>query len=178
MEMYPPPSQPAYHPTAEQLAREQQLRRFNRLYIALPLGLLALVAVGLVVLLLVGVFSPGIVGTEAFISALADIIIILWIMPMLVLMALLVIGFVALRLNRRQKRKLLPEDSLMLRYGRVQPFLWRVEGYLDRADAQVNRAADNMTEPLISNHGRAAAAKAWADILTRPFRKDNQSDGR
>ena len=177
MEMYPPPSQPVYKPTAEQLAREQQLRRFNRLYIALPLGLLAFVALGLVLLLLVGVFSPGIVGTEAFISALADIIIILWIMPMLVLMALLVIAFVAMRVNRREKRKLLPEDSLQLRYGRVQPFLWRVESYLDRADVQVNRAADSMTEPLIRNRGRFAAVEAWADILTRPFRKDNQSDG-
>jgi hypothetical protein len=128
-------------------------------------------------LLLIGVFSPGIVGTEAFISALADIILILWIMPLLVLMALLIIGFIALRLNRRQKRKLLPADSLLFRYGRLQPFLWRVESYLDRADVQVNRAAEGMTEPLIRNHGRAAAAKAWADILTRPFRKDKHSDG-
>lgn len=176
MEMYPPASPPPYQPTAEQLARERDLRRFNRLYVYLPLGLFAFAALAVVILLLVGVFSPGIVGTEAFISALADVIIILWIMPMLVLIALLVIGFAALVLNRREKRKLLPADSPLRQHGRLQFLLWRVDGYLSRVQAQVNRAADAAVAPLISNHGRAAAVDAWIDILTRPFRRHDENN--
>jgi len=177
MEMYPPPRENLFVPTAEQLAREQELRRFNRLYIYLPLGLLALVAVLIVGALLVGVFSPGIMGTEEFISALADIIIILWIMPMLVLMALASIGFIAMAVNRRQQRKLLPADSPLLQHSRVQWFLWRVQSTLGRAEAQVDLAAEKMTDPLIRNHGRIAEVEAWAEIVTRPFRKDDESDG-
>lgn len=178
MEMYPPPgtNPPPFEPSAEQLARERELRRFNRLAVYLPLGLLALAGIVVVVLLLIGVFSPNITGTEAFISALADIIIILWIMPMLVLMALLIIGYVAWRLNRRQQRKLLPPDSLQLRYGRLQPLLWRAQSLLNRASVQVDQKADMVTNQVIRSKGRVAYVDAWVDILTRPFRRNDERD--
>jgi len=176
MDMYPPPEPPDYHPSAEQLARRKARQRFYRLYMLLPLGLVALVATTIVVLLLIGVFSPGIIGTEAFISALADIILILWIMPMLVLLALFILGFVALTVNRRQQRNLLPEDSPRRQYGRVQLVLWRVQRFLDQASAKVDQTADAMVAPVIRNNGRIEEAEAWWDIATRPLRRDDDRD--
>ena len=90
METYPPHyHEPTFEPTTAQLERDRLLRRRSRLYIYLPLGIVSFIALVLIALILIGIFAPGIQGTEEFISAVADIIVILWIIPMIIMVSLL-----------------------------------------------------------------------------------------
>ena len=112
METYPPHyHEPKFEPTAAQLERDRLLRRRTRLYIYLPLGIVSFIALVLIALILIGLFAPGIQGTEEFISAVADIIVILWIIPMIVLISLLPIAYVAYFVDRRQKRETRSADG-------------------------------------------------------------------
>jgi len=140
-------SQPqAYEPTTDQLARAAALRRFNRLAVYLPLGLAGLVVLALIGLLFWGVLSPNVAGTREFVSGLADVVIILAIMPLLLLCAVVPLAAVGLVIYRRQQ----PQRE----YGRLQPLFWRLDSILDRARNKAEAALPKAANNVISGHAR------------------------
>jgi hypothetical protein len=170
MGTYPPPYQePTFQPTAAQLERDRILRRRNRLYIYLPLGIVSFIALLLLVLILIGIFAPGVVGTEEFISAVADIIVILWIIPAMILVSILPIIYVAYLLNRRQKRKLDPQTGPLAYRSRLQIFAWRLQVFMDQAEGKTNQVAPKAAEPVVNFNAWITYFGAWINILTRPF---------
>ncbi len=180
MGIYPPPYQePTFEPTAAQLERDQILRRRHRLYVYLPLGVASLIAVTLIVLILIGLFAPGSQGTVVFISAVADIIIILWIFPVMILTALLPITYVAYFANRRQKRKLNPQTGPLAYRSRMQVLLWRIQVFMDQARTKTDQIAPKAAEPIIGFNAYMTYFGAWLNIITRPFRgsTDHDRDG-
>ena len=177
MAMYPPEEPISYSPTAEQLERERELKRFNRLYIYVPIGIAAAIGIFLLVLMLIGIFAPGLVGAEGFLSGLADTILVLWMMPMMVLCAIVPIAYVGYLINRRQRRGMLPPDSPLLRHSRTQMALWQAQNIADRVEEKTEEVSDQAAQPFINVTGFAAYVYSWLMILlTRPFRRDNDYD--
>lgn len=169
--------EPTYKPTANQLARDQELRRRTRLYIYLPLGIACFLATMIIVLIFIGLIAPGITGTVAFIAALADIIIILWIVPMIAVMSILPIGYLAYLVNRRNKRKLNPQTGPLAYRSRIQVLLWRVQYLIEKTESKTNEIAPKVAEPVTRFNGLLAYLESWLILLTRPFRGNDNNDG-
>lgn len=168
--------EPTFKPTPFQLERDRELRRRNRLYIYLPIGVACLLSLVTIILILIGIFAPGVTGTEAFIAAVADIIIILWIVPVIALLSILPIGYFAYIVNRRNKRKLHPQTGPLAYRSRIQVLLWRVQYFIERADNKTTEYAPKVAEPVTRFNGLLAYLDAWHNILTRPFRGSNDHD--
>jgi hypothetical protein len=141
-----PTETPVYEPTFTQQERAMARRRFNRLYIYLPLGLASMAIVALVVLMLWGALSPNIVGTREFASGLADIVIILTIMPLLLLCAIVPAGAIGYVVYRRQQ----PQRE----HGRFQILIWRLDGLVNKAHDKVEVALPKAANPVIDGHAR------------------------
>jgi hypothetical protein len=177
METYPQHyHEPTFEPTTAQLERDRLLRRRSRLYIYLPLGIVSFIALVLIALILIGLFAPGIQGTEEFISAVADIIVILWIIPMIVLVSLLPIAYVAYFVNRRQKRKLDPQTGPLAYRSRVQVFLWRIQVFMDQTEVKTGELAPKVAKPVTNFNAYIAYLGAWLNILIRPFKRSTTHD--
>lgn len=148
-----------YEPTVTQLERAMARRRFNRLYIYLPLGLASMAIVALVVLMLWGALSPSIVGTREFASGLADIVIILTIMPLLLLCAIVPAGVVGYAVYRRKQ----PQRE----HGRLQSLFWRLDGLVNKAHDKAETALPKAANPVISGHARMTYWRAFFEKIKR-----------
>ncbi|MDX1416270.1 MAG: hypothetical protein R3293_18880 [Candidatus Promineifilaceae bacterium] len=168
--------EPTFEPSAAQLERDKELRRRNRLYIYLPFGFVALLSIITILLILIGVFAPGITGTEEFIAALADIIIILWIIPVILLLAVLPILYVAYLVNRRNKRKLDPQTGPLAYRSRVQILLWRVQYFVEKSQTTTNKYAPKVAEPVTRFNSLIAYLEAWLDAILSPIRGSKNKD--
>lgn len=180
MGTYPPPyHEPTFEPTPAQLERDQLLRRRTRLYIYLPLGIVSFIAALLIILILIGLFAPGITGTAAFISAVADIIVILWLIPTVILIAIFPIAYLAYVVNRRQKRKLNPQTGPLANRSRIQILLWRLQIFIGQAQVKTDEVAPRVAEPVTMFNAYIAYFDAWLKILIRPFKRsaDHDRDG-
>ncbi len=171
--MYPANEADIYSPTPEQLERERALKRYNRLYIALPLAFVVTFVAGLLILMLIGLFAPGLVGAESFLSSLADTILVLWMIPMMVFCAIVPLAYVGYLVNLRQRRSQLPPDSPLLRHRRAQMAMWKAQDIAGRAERVTETASDRLTGPIIRLDAAIAYLLAWLAILTRPFRRDD-----
>jgi hypothetical protein len=149
----------SYEPSAAQVERAAALRRFNWLYVYAPLGLLALLALVLVGLLAWGVLSPHVVGTAAFASGLADIIIILTIIPLQVLCAIVPLAAIGYVLYRRQQPK--------REHGRLQTLFWKIDTFLDKAAAKVDTALPKAANPVIRGYALAAYWRTFINAVKK-----------
>jgi hypothetical protein len=134
-----------YQPSAPQRERAVSLRRFNRLAIYLPLVLAGIIILLIVGLLLWGILSPNIRGTQDFVSGLADLILILTIVPLLLVCAILPLAAVGYAVYSRQQPK--------REYGRLQILFWRLDSLLEKAKGKVEPATLKAAQPIIA--GRA-----------------------
>jgi hypothetical protein len=176
MTIIPPEETAVFAPSSEQLERERELKRFNRLYIYLPVGIVVAMVIGLLVLMLIGIFAPGLVGAEVFLSGLADTIMVLWMIPMSVLCAFGPIAYIAYVINRRQRRAELPPDSPLLEHSRAQMAMWQAQDISKRIDEKTETISDRVASPFYSLSGFVAYVEAWLIILSRPFRRDNNNE--
>lgn len=139
---------PAYEPTTAQLERAVSLRRFNWFYVYIPLGLAGLGILVLVVLLLWGTLSPHILGTREFASGLADVVVILAIVPLLLLCAIVPLATIGFYIYRRQQPK--------REHGRIQPLFWRLDALVDKVRGKAKTTIPKAAEPIIAGNSRIA----------------------
>lgn len=168
MTITPTPSEPSttYQPTPEQEERAAALRRFNRLFVYAPLGLVALIVLTLVVLMFWTRFAPDVDGRETaeFLSGLVDIIVIFTLAPMLLLCAVgpALAGFLIYRAN--QRRQLPPPQ----RRSRLQTLLWRLERGLVKVQTKLrDEWLRQGAEPVIRGHAIMAYVKAVFNYIQR-----------
>ena len=135
-----------YQPTPDQELRAQALKRFNRLYIYLPIGFLVLISLLLLGLMSWQIFAADGPQTRQFASGLADIIIIFTTIPLLLLCAIVPAGAIGYYVYRRQK-----EESR--KNGRLQTIFWRVDHILERTQQKTDETLPKITSPLIKGHG-------------------------
>ena len=150
-----------YEPTEAQVARATSLRRFNWLTLYLPLGLAGLSILVLIGLLLWGTLSPNITGTREFMSGLADIVIILTILPLLVACALAPMAAIGFVIYRRQQPK--------REYGRLQPLFWRLDGMIGKAQNKAETALPKAANTVISGHSQMTYWRVLVNTLKKQF---------
>ncbi|WP_420642476.1 hypothetical protein [Candidatus Leptofilum sp.] len=144
----PPPPADTFEPTAVQLQRAEELKRFNRLAIYLPVGLLTVAAIGLFIYLLIVAIWPPFEDTRLFLSGVADIILIFFMLPVLLIFGLLLAGIIGGAIYWRQSRK---EEGETLRntYGRLRLLLWKLDQRLSGVYGQVDKQIPKLANPVI-----------------------------
>ena len=150
------PESQLYQPSPDQLERAAALKRFNRLYIYIPVAFLGLTGFVLVGVLLWGVFSPNIVGTRAFASGLADLVVIMTVMPLLLLCAIVPAAAIGLVVYRRQQPK--------REHGRLHTLLWRLDALVTKVQDTVSSTTPKAAVPIIKGH-------AWMAYMQTLFKE-------
>lgn len=160
-------------PTLQQLQRAQALRRFNWLYLYLPVGLFAAVWVGLIGGMVWLAISGRWFAMETnatyyreLYSALADGILILAITPWLLICALPTVLTVVLVIRRRQKMENEPSRPEQL------PLFWRIENSLNKLYGQVEKALPKLARPVITAHGLVAFAKTLFNQIKQLMKRN------
>ena len=138
---------PPYQPTAEQSARVEALKQRNRLTLYLPLLLLGLPIIA-VMAALIWLSTAGNDATQwqGNVSGIADMVIILSVIPVMLMCAVLPVGAIALVVTGRQK-EWQPIHSLRV-------LLWRSEGLLNQAQDRINQYAPPLIEKTIEGNRR------------------------
>lgn len=143
-------------PTQEQEARRDRLKRFNRLVIYLPLGLVALAWI-----VLVGVLFWLAIAGEWFamdtdqarfrqlLSAIADIVTILALAPLLLLCAVPSVGAIGLYVYRRQRKADAPQAPSL-------PLFWRIENVVRTIRDRTAATLPKIARPVINAHATGA----------------------
>jgi len=157
----------AYEPSVSQLARAKAMRRFNRLFVYTPVAFLGLVGLVLIGLLLWGSLSPHITGTREFASALADIVIILTVLPLMVMCAVVPLAAIAYAGYRRRGEK--------RAHGRLHLLFWRLESLLERAQRGSGAGMNKLARPVIEGHARAAFLSTLFNRLKQTIKRLNWS---
>lgn len=170
----PPAASP--QPSAEQLARKRRRRRFYRLRAVLPVTLVALLWLGVTLLLLwlavVGKWFA--VDTDqayyrTLLSGIADIVLILSLLPLLLLCALPSGLAVGLAFYRRSKKRAAPDQPEKL------PFFWRVENIVIRVNGRLEEVLPKVARPVASAYALVAFVRAFMrelrEIITREINR-------
>ena len=168
-----PMVKPPFQPTEEQLERESSLRRFNRLYIYTPVIIISTISLLLVISLLWAFFYSDTNPVAAqFVSGLADLIIIMWTIPMLLLCFIGPVSFVMLLSRGYRRSKLDPA----LRRNKLQVLLWQLDQLLAAVHEQLrDNYLPKLAGPLAKGHAIAAYIQAVFNYI---FRIGNDRNGR
>jgi len=145
----PPEPPDPFTPTAVQMQRAQELKRFNRLVIYLPLGLLTAATVGLLIYLLIIAVWPPFEDTRLFLSGVADIILILFLMPVILTFGLVLAGVIGGAMYWRQSKKEEGEPSLQNKYGRFRILLWKLDQKLSGVYRKIDELMPKLANPVI-----------------------------
>jgi len=163
-----------YQPTAEQLARDEARRRDLRRNVYAPIIVAAVLAVALLAVVIALAFAAGALGVSSaraleFVAGLSGLVVILFAIPLIVVMSILPIAWLALTLNRRQQRRLNPESGPMAYRGRLQTWLWQLDGLFDSLRHGIEGVTARLRRPLIAAHVRAAQTRGLIDGLRGKF---------
>ncbi len=162
---------PPYRPNDKQIARAAAMRRFNWLYVYTPLIIGSFIFLTLLGLMFWGVFSPRVEGTQPFLSAIADIVIILISLPLIILGLLAPIALGGIIFYNYTKRKERKESLEPVVAGRLQMLIWQLDSFLDNIYAKINDALPKIANPVIQLNALLAyletIIKRIKRILTR-----------
>lgn len=157
--------QATYIPSSSQIERKKALKRFNLLFVYLPIAfftILILTVIGYISWLSVGVRQESMLST---VSGLADLTLILVMIPMMVIGLLgpaALFGIIYWTVKRRQAKKEQPsivEEGILL-----QKYSWQAESFLDRVRLQVQKGMDKAADPVIKLNG-------WLDAFVTMLRQ-------
>ncbi len=159
--------QDTFVPTAVQLERANALKRFNRLVVYLPLGLLTTAVLGLLIYLFVLAVWPPYEDTRLFLSGIADIILILFMLPVVIIFGLLVAGIFGGLIYRRQSRKVDGTPTMQQKYGRLRVLLWKLDQKLSVVYRKVDQLMPRIANPVIRFNAFLAYMAAWLGQLNK-----------
>ncbi len=172
-----PPNRPfepteTFKPTAVQLERANALKRFNRWVIYVPLGLLATAVFALLIYLLIIAIWPPYEDTHLFLSGVADIILILFLLPVLLIFGLLPAAIFGGIMYRQQSSKGTGEPTLQQKYGRLRLLLWKLDQqYLSKAYQQIDKLMPTVARPVIYFNALMAYINSWLSQLTKQIHR-------
>jgi hypothetical protein len=160
-----------FTPTAVQLERASALKRFNRLVIYLPLGLLATAVLGLLIYLVIIAIWPPYEDTRLFLSGIADIILILLMLPVVLIFGLLLAGIFGGLIYQRQSRKENGAGTLQLKYGRLRLLLWKLDQKLSAVYRKADQLMPRLANPVIRFNALTAYISAWLGQLRKQLNR-------
>ena len=152
-------------PTAVQLERAEALTRFNRWAIYVPLGVLATAVVGFLIYLLILAVWPPYEDTRLFLSGVADIILIFFMLPVVLLFGLLLAGIFGGAFYWRQSKKETGEPSLQNKYGRLRLLLWKLDQKLSTVYRKVDQLMPQIAQPVMRLNATLAYISSWLGQL-------------
>lgn len=156
-------------PTAVQLERANALKRFNRLVIYLPLGLLVTAVLGFLIYLLIIAIWPPYEDTRLFLSGIADIILILFMLPVVLIFGLLLAGIFGGLVYQRQSRKKNGVPTLPQKYGRLRLLLWKLDQKLSTVYRKADQLMPKVANPVIRFNAFTAYVTTWLSAVWRKF---------
>lgn len=164
-------------PSVDQEDRLARRRRFNRIFVYLPLGLGVILWLGLIL----GMSWLAVAGDwfamdtnqpyfRGLFSGVADAFTILMLTPILALCATptILAGALTVYRRRRRKEKEGQEPSL--------PLMWRVENVVISIRETVSNAAPKVARPLITAHGMATFATTFLHELKQIILQEIDKD--
>jgi hypothetical protein len=160
-----------FTPTAVQLERANALKRFNRWVIYVPLGLLATAVLGLLIYLLILAIWPPYADTRLFLSGIADIVLILFMLPVVLIFGLLLAGIFGGLFYWQQSRKEEGEPSLQRRYGRLRLLLWKGDQKLGILFRHIDQLLPKVADPVIRFNAFMAYLNTWMSQLPKQFKR-------
>jgi uncharacterized integral membrane protein len=153
----------SYEPTQEQAERAATLRRFNMLFVYGPIGLIAGIALGLVIFLLIVALNPPSDDALQFISGLADVALVIALLPLLIVGAAL-LGLIAYGYVRARQQGMAP-------IRQTQRLLWRMDNVAGRLRGRTKEIASIVARPFISANSLVAYVKALMNQVLRLLKR-------
>ncbi|GIK55245.1 MAG: hypothetical protein BroJett015_09080 [Chloroflexota bacterium] len=169
-----PPVTGGFEPSEEQMSRAAALRRFNRLYVYAPVGVVtAVVLLTFLYLLYLALFPPT-EETYLFLSGLADFVLIMMLLPVVLIFGLVMTavigGYVYYNFFMDEADRPIPPAPP---YGRVRTLLWRLDSLLLLIVLpQLRSYSHRITRPIIRFNGWFAYLQSWLDTLRRLVIRD------
>lgn len=157
------PEKTEYIPTLVQQERAASLRRFNRLYIYLPITFFGIVAILITVFLLYLSLNPPSVETLQTISGMADAVVILGTIPAIIVCGIVPALFLVTTVQAR-KRQMAPLRQL-------QTFLWRMDSGVGIVRQKVGETAPKIARPFITIHAKLAYFQTLFSRIPHLFRR-------
>lgn len=160
-----------FTPSTEQLARAAALRRFNRLYVYVPVGLVTAVILALSLYLLYLALFPPSEDTYLFLSGLADFVLIMMLLPVVLIFGLVMTavigGYVYYNYFMDEADRPIPPAPP---YGRVRTLLWRADSLLLMIVLpKLRRISQRITQPIIRFNGWFAYGQSWLHSIQKLF---------
>lgn len=155
--------EPIFEPSNRQLERAARIRRFNRIYVFLPISLASIIALALTILLIFLALGIGTVEVRETISGIADSVLILTIIPTMVLCAIVPTAFIAISIQTRQ-RGIAP-------IRQTQWFFWRVQDRFGFLGIRIGRLMEKFREPIMRISARYAYLQTFLIRLIKIFKR-------
>ncbi len=157
------PDKTEFEPTTAQQQRAASMRRFNTLYIYLPIGFFGFVAIIIVLILLYLSLNPPAAQTLKTISGIADAVVILGTVPAIIICGIIptlaIVGTVQAR-----RRGMAPLRQL-------QVLLWRMDRGVGIVRQKVDDMAPKIARPFIQIHGAFAYVQNLFNRIVRVFKR-------
>lgn len=149
-----------YQPTPEQLARAASLRRYNNLYVLTPILTMGIsITVVAVILLYATIVDSNNPQWRLFTSALADLVIIVSVIPLTLACILLPAMAVGLYMYDR--------DRQYTRTELLQRLLWRVDSKMGDVRDKTAEVSPKVAEPVIKMNSTAS----YIGVLLRRLKR-------
>ena len=152
-----------YEPTAEQADRAAALRKFNRLFVYIPIGFVVAIAIGIVIILLYVAVNPPSDEALLFISGMADVALVLAMLPILIIGAAL-LALIAYGYTQGRRRGTAPVRQ-------TQRLLWRMDNVAGRVRVRTGEVATQVSRPFISLNGAVTYVKVLMQQIIRIIRR-------
>lgn len=153
-----PSPTPIRQPNAVQQARIKRLRKFNWLFVYTPLLFGAIIVLTLSVWMLWGALSESDTPTQLFLSGMADLILILVLLPAILLGLLgpaALGGLIYWFVRSRKEKKIQPYPTEIPRGNIIQRSSWWLEAQLERAAVTIEQITAKIATQLIRLHAQS-----------------------
>ena len=150
------PSTKVFQPTSEQLRRNEELRRFNRVYIYFPIAIVTILAFSIVLSLILYVILADSTEYLDTVSAIADVILVITIIAIMLMIVLFLAIAGAVYFQARKA------DIAPLRA--IQVLFWRLDLFTVRIQRGVNDFVPKLANPFIRVRARFAF---WRVLLNK-----------
>ncbi|MBK8901922.1 MAG: hypothetical protein IPM53_12100 [Anaerolineaceae bacterium] len=165
------PTATAFVPTAVQLERARALKRFNLWTVYVPMGVVGTAVFALLVYLFIIAIWPPYEDTRLFLSGIADIILILTLLPVVLLFGLLLAGIIGGAYYWRKSRNESDAPALQKQYGRLRLLLWKADQKLSGLYRRLDQLMPRVAGPVIRYNAFQAYLSTWLDHLKRQFKR-------
>lgn len=152
-----------YEPTSQQAQRAAELRKFNLIFVYLPIGLASAIAIVLIAILLIVALNPPSAKALLFISGLADVALVIAMLPILILGAV-ILGLIGYAYTQARKAGTAP-------IRQTQLLLWRMDNLIGRIRVRVDETGVTVRRPFLSINGAVAYVRELIIQLVRMLKR-------